>query len=50
MQRMGAPYPLQFGLPALDAFPTDLLARLAARRWRPTSARREACAAPRSRR
>ncbi|HEX6738036.1 MAG TPA: PLP-dependent aminotransferase family protein, partial [Vicinamibacteria bacterium] len=34
MQREGTPRPLQFGLPALDAFPTDLLARLAARRWR----------------
>ena len=30
-QQEGAPHPLQFGLPALDAFPTGLLARLAAR-------------------
>ena len=38
MRREGVPRPLQYGLPALDAFPTDLLARLTARRWRRASA------------
>jgi GntR family transcriptional regulator/MocR family aminotransferase len=37
MQREGTAHPLQFGLPALDAFPTGLVARLAARRWRQAS-------------